>query len=148
MFLPLSHTSNWPIFPREHVQRIFFFTFHVHNCLLACLTCHVDTRHTELHSHIFLMSLCYYAASNCSVGKRTITLKKGMNHPASQSVSQSAFPSHPAVTLATWAYRLLCVRGEKSWAWSQTLVILAKMTSIYQIEALHETSYPVSKRNY
>lgn len=115
-FLPLSHTSLTDRYFQENSFKRFFCTFHDRNCLLACLTCQVDTRHTESHSHIFLMSLCYDAVSNCPVGKRTMTFKKSYeppSQPASQSASQSAFPSHPAVTLAVWAYRLVCVRAGK-----------------------------------
>ncbi len=146
-FFPHCHTPLIDRYFQENLFKGSFLLFMLSNCLLACLTRQVDTRHTKPHFHIFLMSLCCDAVSNCPFGKRTITLKKRYK-PPSQSVSQSAFPSHPAVTLAVWAYRLLHVRGGKSRAWCQTLVILVRMTSIYQIEALDETSYPVSKRHY
>lgn len=145
-FFSHCHTPLIDRYFQENSFKGSFSLFMLNNCLLACLTRQVDTRHTEPHSHIFLMSLCYDAVSNCPVGKRTITLKKkkkkGMNHPASQPASQ---PSH--LTLL-WPRLCECTDEGKSRAWRQTLVILSRMTSIYQIEALDETSYPVSKRHY
>lgn len=141
MCFPLSHLLIDRYF--QLIQRIRF-AFHVRNCLLVRLTCHGDTRHTEPHSNIFLMRLCYDAVPNCADGKRTITLKKrGTNHPTSQSVS---LPVSPCCDPGCVSVQI--AGGGKSRAWSQTLVILARMTPINQIEALDEASYPVSKRHH
>lgn len=88
------HTPLIDRYFQENSFKGSFSLFMSDNCLLACLTCQVDTRHTEPHSHIFLISLCYDAVSNCPVGKRIITLKKKVRttQPVSQPVSLPISP--------------------------------------------------------
>ena len=97
---PLSDTPVIDRYFQEYpLKGSSFLAFHVRNCLLARLTRHVDTRHAEPHSHIFLMSRCYDVASNCPDGQNNnnTTKNKVLNQPR-QTDRQTAkpFPSHLA----------------------------------------------------